>query len=141
MKLSLPVINTIRFDTNFKVIGNKAGVQTRFECDGYCLDGLGENGEKMYAVGIRIRLNFYVDELVNEAAGYLSETESTVLNYSTPLDDLEMLNRFSTDVFTNIKRNLQLELPAFDLTALEFPDPAKMGYYLSEGLMQMGLYL
>lgn len=82
MKLSRPVINTIRFDTDLKVIGNRFGVQNRFECDGYCLDGIGEKGEIIFAVGIRIRLNFYVDTLVNEAAGYLSETESTVLNYN-----------------------------------------------------------
>ncbi len=140
MKLSLPVINTIRFDTDLKVIGNRVGVQTRFECDGYRVDGVGENNEKLFGVGIRIRLNFYVDQLVNEAAGYLSETESTVLRYSTALEDMDMLKRFSEDVFTNIKRNLQDELPQIDLSGLDFPDPMKMAYYLSEGLIQLGLY-
>jgi hypothetical protein len=140
MKLSLPVINTIRFDTDLGLIGKRAGVKNRFECDGYCLDGMAENGQKAYGVGIRIRLNFYVDNTVNEVAGYLSETESTVLNSSTPVEDLPMLNKFASDIFKNIHRNLQDALPELDLTYLEFPDPNKMGYFLSDGLIQLGLY-
>jgi hypothetical protein len=140
MKLSRPVINIIRFDTDLKVIGNRPGVENRFESTAYCVDGTDEHGKILFAVGIRLRLNFYVDKLENEAAGYLSETESIVINYSTPLEDMDMLKIFVEDVNTNIKHNLQTALPAFDLTVLEFPDPIKFAYYLSEGLIQKGLY-
>ena len=140
MKLSLPVINTIRFDTDLSLIINKPGVNTQSLSEGYCFDEVDSEGNKRYGIGIRIRLYLYVDKLVNETAGYLSETESIVLNHSTPLEDVDMLKGFAEDVFTSIKYNLQDALPAFDLKSLEFSDPMEMAYYFSDGLIQLGLY-
>lgn len=140
MILSLPVINTIRFDTDLTLIVNRAGVNTQSLSEGYCFDESDDEGNKRYGIGIRIRLNFYVDKTVNEAAGYLSETESIILNHSTPIEDMDMLKGFSEDVFRSIKRNLQDALPAFDLKSIEFSDPIKMAYYFSDGFIQLGLY-
>lgn len=140
MKLSRPVINTIRFDTELELIGNRAGVHTKFGCDGYCLDAVNEKNEEVLVVGIRIRLSFYVDKEVNEAAGYLSETESTILTHSTPDEDIAMLIRFASDVFRNIKNNLQRALPVFDLKSLDFPDTSKFANAILGGLKQKGLY-
>ena len=140
MKLSIPVINTIRFDTDLKLIVGKNGVSTKSSVEGYCLPGLDTNGKDCYAVGIRIKLTFYVERIENEAAGYLSETESTVLSFLTPLEDMHMLGLFSEDVFNNIIHNLQIALPEFDLTSLGFPDKMRMAYYLSDGLIKLGMY-
>jgi hypothetical protein len=140
MKLSRPVINTIRFDTELELIGNRYGVNTKFVCEAYCLDALNEKDEAILVVGIRIRLSFYVDKEVNEAAGYLSETESTVLIHSTPEQDISMLIRFSSYIFRNIKNNLQRALPAFDLKSLDFPESTTFANALLDGLKQKGLY-
>ncbi len=140
MKLSLPVINTIRFDTELELIGNREGVNTKFICEGYCLEGISEKGDEGVAVGVRIRLIFYVDKEINEVAGYLSETESTVPTHLTPEEDIPMLIKFSGDVFRNIKNNLQAALPVFDLEYLDFPDTLKFANYLLDGLKQKGLY-
>ncbi len=140
MKLSLPIINTIRFDTDFKILVFKNGAEAKSDCKGYCFDELDKDGNKRYGVGIRIKLNLYIDSKVNEVVGYASETESIVLNHSSAMKDMDMLKRFSEDVFKNIKRNLQDEMVGIDLKKLEFPDSTKLAYYLSEGLIQLGLY-
>lgn len=141
MKLSRPIINQIRFDKELNLIGHRTGVNHRFECDGYCADGLDDIDQKAYMVGIRFRLSFYVGKLENEAAGYLSEAEATVLEFSTPIADLEMLTYFVKHMFSEIKTVLQQNLPILDLSYLIFPEPLKVANALLSCLTQLGLYV
>lgn len=139
MKLNKPDVNIIRFDKEFSLIKGRKGVQSRFACDGYCDSDL-EQPLYKYMVGIRYRLTLFVDAPENEVVGFLAETESIILEHSTPLKDIPALNHFVNDMNTRIKSFLQENLKGFDLNYLDFPQPLKIANSLTEGLTKLGLY-
>ena len=141
MKLSQSVTTEIRFDKELKLIGDRKGVHNKSECTAYCFDGATENNPIAFGVGIRIRFWFYIDTEENEVAGYLSETEAIVLEYTTPVKDLEMLLYFVNDTFFKIKEYLQKNLYPLDLSHFDYPQPLTFSNGLLDGLIKLGLYL
>lgn len=139
MKLSRPIIEPIRLDTDFlKAIGqSRAKYNEEFKV---ALGYSEQYPQTPYYIDIKLRLIVYTDQLTNEIAGYTAESYSIILSFGTPdLDSKSVLHLLIT-VYDQMHQQLQLQTPYLGISHIEKPD---FNYYANgiiQGAVQSGLY-